>query len=301
MIQTLFWALPSTLIAVGISYYLGRVSGRAEREQTTSALAEILKSTKQLCQNVDDHNTELAHVGSTVKDLELTDELGAAQEALLSQIDEVVRANRRLENDLTCAHHKLEVQAQELDRTRLEARTDVLSGVPNRKSFDESLAYWLADAQRNQECFALVLCDVDHFKWINDTHGHRSGDSVISDVGNLLQLCIRGEDFVARYGGDEFALLLRGDDVRAVTSVAERIRSTAETRNFKTSRSKEQVAVTLSMGLSMSTLDDSTESLLQRADSALYKAKQSGRNRLHVQEAEPSDVETSDKGVLVEA
>jgi diguanylate cyclase len=183
----------------------------------------------------------------------------------------------------------LHAQARELDITRREARTDQLSGVANRKSFEESLTYWLANAERSQQSFALVLCDVDHFKWINDTHGHYAGDCVVGDVGKMLQNCLRGEDFVARYGGDEFVLLLRADDVNAAVAVSERIRKTAERHNFKAARLSEQLAVTFSMGLAMAQRGDTSEVLLKKADEALYKAKEAGRNCLRVHASDLAD------------
>jgi diguanylate cyclase len=282
LIYTILWVLPSILLALGIGYYLGRTLGRHEREQTLRSLAGILQSTEELTHNVDTHNTELAEVGITVNGLQIADELGGVQEALVSQIDKVVKSNRKLENDLICARHELQEQERELHITRHEARTDQLSGVANRKSFEESLTYWLANAERSQEYFALVLCDIDHFKWVNDTHGHHAGDCVVSDVGRMLQNCLRGEDFVARYGGDEFVLLLRGADVNAAVAVSERIRKTAERLNFKAARLSEELAITFSMGLAMAHSGDTRESLLKRADEALYKAKEAGRNCLKV-------------------
>ena len=212
----LIWLLPSMLISIGIGAHVGyslalrrhaeQIS--QEREQTLQALVTIVESAEELTTEVDTHNTELKSVERSVCDLSTQGEYEEVKEALLHQIAAVMESNRSLEHDLVCTRFRLEEVAQELDRTRLEARVDELSGVGNRKAFDESLQYMFSFFKRHQASFALLLIDVDHFKWINDTHGHPSGDVVVQRLGACLKEVIRGGDHVARYGGDEFALLL---------------------------------------------------------------------------------------------
>ena len=206
--------------------------------------------------------------------------MAEVQEALLAQIATVIQSNKKLEDDLICAHYTLEKQAQELDRTRRVARTDQLSGIANRRSFDETLSYWLSSSNRKNKHFTLVLCDVDHFKWINDTHGHLAGDRVVTRIGEVLRDQVRGSDFVARIGGDEFALLLAQDNPEIAGEIADRIRSAISARTFDVGHDNERLAVTFSMGVAISVEGDSAETLLHRADQALYTSKQSGRNRL---------------------
>ena len=191
-----------------------------------------------------------------------------------------MRLSTSLEDDLVCARYTLEEQAQELDRTRRQARMDSLSGVANRMSFDETLSYWLSSSKRQDVGFTLVLTDVDHFKWINDTHGHAAGDRVVTHIGNVLRELLRDSDYVARIGGDEFALLLAQDDPDMAATIAERIRAAVSNQNFNVGRNGERVAVAFSMGVAISREDDSCESLLKRADEALYQSKQSGGNCL---------------------
>jgi diguanylate cyclase len=286
--QVVLWVLPVVLLSVGIGMYLGRCWTlmredrrlRREREQTLKALMALVASTKQLETDVDTHTTELASVGRTVEDLSTAGGFEAVQKTLLKQISVALDSNRRMENDLVCTRYQLEEQAQELDRTRKEARTDALSGVPNRKGFDERLQYALSSYKRTHESFALILADVDHFKWINDTHGHNAGDQVVTILGETLARCIRPNDFVARYGGDEFAILLTSIDEAAAVRVADRIRSTIEQTNFDVCRDGSRLAVAFSMGIAISEEYDTPESLLERADKALYMCKQSGRNQV---------------------
>jgi diguanylate cyclase len=280
-----FLVLPCTIAIFLIGYYLGRARVKHERQRVMKALTTIIENADELSHDVGNHNSELADMEQKVENLDVSGEMGEMQQLLLGHINKVIVSNRKLEDDLTCARYKLETQAHELDRTREEARTDQLSQLSNRKAFDEALSFWVSKHNRKGKTFALALIDIDHFKWINDTHGHKAGDGVVSGVGTLLTKCVRSNDFVARYGGDEFAILLDAPNLETAVAVAERIRSAAETENFSAARQCEQIAITFSMGLTLVHDGDTTESLFKRADSALYEAKKAGRNRLRTKSA----------------
>ena len=291
--QVVLWVLPVVLVSVAIGMYLGRCwtliredrRMRREREQTLKALMALVKSTEQLESDMDTHNSELETVGRTVEDLNASGDFQQLQQALLSQISVALESNKRLEDDLVCTRYQMEVQAQELDRTRKEARTDQLAGVPNRKGFDERLQYMLSRFKRDQETFALILADVDHFKWINDTHGHQAGDRVVTLLGEALANSVQPDDYVARYGGDEFAIFLSGIDETSAAKIADRIRMNVDQTNFDVGRDGSRVAVTFSMGMAIPNMDDTTESVLEHADKALYMSKQSGRNQVQTYKA----------------
>ncbi len=297
LLYVVIWVLPSVVIGVMAGYYLGRAHApknveedlvQQERARTMKALLATLKSTEQLTTDVDSHQHELADVERQVGHMAVTGELEEVQHVLLRQIGSVMEANRRLEDDLVCARYRLEMQAQELDRTRLEARCDPLSGVSNRMAFDERLNYMLSAFKRDGLPFTLVLCDVDHFKWINDTHGHTAGDQVVGEIGALLRDCIRDGDFVGRFGGDEFALLLGGLPSHMARQVADRIRVICERHNFTVGAQGQRSSVTFSMGLASVQRGDTAESLLARADAALYASKHAGRNKVHSSEELPA-------------
>jgi len=150
--------------------------------------------------------------------------------------------------------------------------------VGNRKSMDERLQVLLANCRRGGPPFALLLADVDHFKWVNDTHGHAAGDVLVAHIGEFLKQCVREKDFVARYGGDEFALMLTDLDSETAIHAADRLRANISQHTFDLGRGAEEVAVAFSIGLACSWREASAKELLERADSALYRAKDSGRN-----------------------
>ncbi|OGA08668.1 MAG: hypothetical protein A3D95_02470 [Betaproteobacteria bacterium RIFCSPHIGHO2_12_FULL_69_13] len=162
-------------------------------------------------------------------------------------------------------------------RVELEQRaaTDALTGVANRLKFDQALADEIARAKRYGTPLALVMCDVDHFKAINDTHGHQAGDSVLVGLCGLIQRHTRKTDLLARWGGEEFVILARNCGAGDTFQLAEKLRHLIETHAFD-----KVGAVTCSFGVAQFGEGDSAESALARADAALYRAKASGRNRV---------------------
>ena len=287
----LLFSIATLVLSMGVGYLYGRQRSKDERAATMKALLMLLSKTEEITTDVDSRNAELEDVGRSVEKLKASGPMVEVQKKLLEQITVVIQSNRKLEDDLVCAHYMLEEQAQELDRTRCVARTDPLSGIANRLSFDETLSYWLSLSKRKSKRFTLALGDVDHFKWINDTHGHLAGDRVVTHIGNVLREQVRGLDYVARIGGDEFALLLAQADPGKAVDIADRIRKAISSTTFNVGLNSERVAVTLSMGVALSAKDDSSETLLQRADEAMYISKQAGRNCLNWegQKAEPAE------------
>jgi len=125
------------------------------------------------------------------------------------------------------------------------------------------------------------MIDIDHFKRINDTFGHQAGDDVLTSISKALNECVRPEDFVGRLGGDEFVILLDGLTDENADLVGTRIRSTIELYDFSIADSGQSTVVTMSMGLAVVCPEDSRQTLYDRADTALYKSKELGRNRLY--------------------
>jgi diguanylate cyclase len=284
------WVLTSVTVGLCVGFYLGRTTcvskqlllAKKERESALKTLLSLLESTSKLTSDVGSHNTELAAVGRQIEELTLSGELEDVQQALLRTVGAVLEANHRLEEDLHYTTYRVEEQAQEIDRSRAEARTDALSGVANRKAFDEKLQFLTTNWKRTGEPFALVLADVDHFKWINDTHGHPAGDLVVQHVGNFLKSTLRSGDFVARYGGDEFALLFPQTELEIAAKVSERIRASITKNNFDVGGNGERAAITFSMGVAASTDASSAAEILKHADEAVYQSKRSGRNCVRV-------------------
>lgn len=290
--QIFVWVLASVVASLLAGFYIGRATSHSEQERLAqeerkkalTALVDVLNSVQDLSTDMDSRNSEMHEVQRHVGDLHATGELEQVRQELLGQVVAVIESNQRLEEDLVFARCRMEQQAEELDRTRREAHTDALSGVANRKAFDDRLKLLLGYQRRLGTPFSLLLADLDHFKWINDTYGHQAGDRVIHQLGSLLTSQVRENDFVARYGGDEFAVLLANADLEASMKIAERICVETTHINFGAPTS-EQTAVTLSLGLAVAQAGDTTETLFKRADEALYASKKGGRNQVRCQTA----------------
>jgi len=158
------------------------------------------------------------------------------------------------------------------------ATLDSLTGLPNRRSFDLLAAQALQEAQRDCAPLVALLIDLDHFKALNDTHGHLAGDEVLRQFANVLQGSLRQSDILCRWGGEEFIVLLREAEGRQAIEVAEKIRRRTEQLTF--SYEEQPLRLTTSIGLSSLQPGDTLHALLTRADRALYRAKQAGRNRV---------------------
>lgn len=154
--------------------------------------------------------------------------------------------------------------------------TDSLTGVPNKRALDDALRQAGQLSERHGQPYSLILCDLDHFKSVNDTHGHVVGDHLLQVTAIELERSVRTSDSVYRFGGEEFAILLPHTDDLAAREVAERIREAIATIRVDTG--EKELQVTTSCGLATFLPGESTQAWLARADAALYQAKSHGRN-----------------------
>lgn len=160
------------------------------------------------------------------------------------------------------------------EKLTTQATRDSLTEVGNRRLFDESVSECIAYRKRSNDSITLIMVDIDHFKKINDTFGHATGDHVLINLMKLFQLRLRESDGLYRVGGEEFAVLLKGVDTDTAVKLAEELRHLVEKSHLIPDYS-----VTISLGVAACEVIDTSKTWLERADSALYQAKNSGRNR----------------------
>jgi two-component system, cell cycle response regulator len=161
------------------------------------------------------------------------------------------------------------------------AITDQLTGLHNRRYMARHLDNLISSAQKSNKPLAFLIMDIDHFKSVNDSHGHDIGDEVLREFANRVSANIRGIDLACRYGGEEFVVVMPDTDVEFAYTIAERLRKSVETTPIEISRAPGVLNVTVSVGIAVSQGDgDNAEKLLYRADQALYRAKREGRNRV---------------------
>lgn len=290
------FVLASVCIGLVVGYFVGRSARKAkpdklgplDREGTMKVLLDVLTEMERITGDVQTRNSEIQSTARQVDDLVVTPEMAEIKQAVLGHVSKLLESNQRLEDDLLYTQYRVEEQAQEIDTARREARTDVLTGVANRKAFDEKLRVSMGNWQREGTTFVLILVDLDHFKRINDSHGHPAGDYVLEMVGAKLKDHFREGDFVARLGGDEFGILLPHTDLEIGLQIAERVRTQVAEETSHTTSQGGHVAVALSVGVAAVRRDDTVETIYSRADDALYKSKHLGRNQ--VQREEPVGV-----------
>jgi diguanylate cyclase len=202
-------------------------------------------------------------------------------EALLKSTRQTQNTSKSLEGRLAASKTEIDNLQKSLAAIRAESLSDPLTGLGNRKYFDRAVhdAVELAIGERGP--LSLLMFDIDQFKSFNDNYGHLTGDQVLRLVATSLKQTIKGQDITARYGGDEFAVVLPNTALRDALKVADHIRRAVMAKELKKKSTGELLGrVTISVGVSMLRENDTTESLLERADACLYAAKRNGRNRV---------------------
>ncbi|MDB5413229.1 MAG: hypothetical protein JWR10_1564 [Rubritepida sp.] len=204
--------------------------------------------------------------------------LGAVLQRLVAETREVTRRSDAAARRLTETARKTQELQAELVEARRQATTDPLTGLPNRRCFDEALRLGLDEAATMP--VALIMIDVDHFKAVNDSYGHHVGDAVLRDLAKTLPLALAEGSLAARFGGEEFAVILRGPELRDAARTAEGIRTRIGNSSLLIKQTGQRISVTVSLGLAMAAAGEAAAHLIERADAALYEAKRGGRNRV---------------------
>jgi two-component system cell cycle response regulator len=174
-----------------------------------------------------------------------------------------------------------------VERLKHTGLTDALTGINNRRFFDQRICEEIERARRHQKTLSCLFVDIDYFKKINDSYGHQNGDKVLRSVAALLNEQMRRSDILARYGGEEFAILLCNTNIDAAEEIAERLRLTFHTAP-QVGINNEEIPVSVSIGVATTDpkqnpeldIEQQADSLIARADKALYEAKKAGRNRV---------------------
>jgi diguanylate cyclase len=280
-----------------------------ERLQTAEILAEVTKRLEEMAGYLSDSNhanrshfedTQTYSDAVTSQMRELTDEvadateLGLLQNLVSARLERVAQhvSNFRAQEEFRLLEvngraERMRTRIAELERettdlhSRLDsekqgARIDPLTGIANRKSFEERFAREIAQTPRTEPALVMLLWDLDNFKVINDSYGHRAGDRVLQSVAACFMAAVRGNDFVARIGGEEFVMLLSGAKIEQAMFIANQVRSAVEALRFHFRGTP--VRVTVSCGLTGVKENDAAEPAFDRADAALYQAKHGGKN-----------------------
>lgn len=192
----------------------------------------------------------------------------------------VAASNQQLESRLHASRDEIDNLRKVLQAVRIESLTDALTGIANRKHFETMLASHVAQSQIEKTTLMLIVIDIDHFKQFNDKFGHLTGDQVLRLVAAAMREDVDRESTFARFGGEEFAILLPGADEASAFACAEAIRKNVMGRELLKRSSGESLGrVTISLGIAQLRAADTVSTFLERADLCMYRAKKSGRNR----------------------
>lgn len=196
------------------------------------------------------------------------------------------RHTLELEAKLNATAHEVHLLRAQLEEAKAEAGTDALTGLANRKVFEEQLVVAMTNENFRAPPAALIIADIDHFKQVNDTWGHQTGDQVIRFVASVFTRFAPENSTIARIGGEEFALLMPAVQPDRAKAVAQHIRAAVEGKKLVRRSSNEDLGrITISLGLAHSVRGEAGESLVARADAALYASKRNGRNQVTVADA----------------
>lgn len=257
-----------------------------DRRQLENSRAELRRVMSETLSGVDDSAQKASQssdiLGNCSEKLEANPDIQDLRNVVADVVMEtktMAQNGHLLQQMLTETKREVENLREDLELSRQQATTDALTGLLNRRAFDEEMLKLTEDANLSHESLSLLMIDIDHFKKINDSHGHLIGDKVIRFVGTQLSKNVKGSDIVARIGGEEYAILLPSTLLDHASIVSESIRKKIEASNLKRMDNNQPIGkVTISIGATNYRSGETNEKFLQRADDALYESKERGRN-----------------------
>lgn len=243
-----------------------------EFEVLMSALESASDSTSNFGESLSNANEEL-------KSATGSDQIKMVVQKLVTATKNMESKTASLEDSLAASRQQIDTLHETLEAVRTESMTDALTGIANRKMFDQSIDKEIANADETGEPLSLVFGDIDHFKKFNDTYGHQTGDQVLRLVAFSIRETVKGRDLAARYGGEEFAVILPQTKLDAAMIVSDQMRRAVMAKELvKKSTGESLGTITMSFGVSLYRPGETAETLIARADAALYSAKAAGRN-----------------------
>ncbi len=264
------------------STYLGLDGGGAAGGEIPDQLKSVMTAAKRFVTDaIADNRTQIRAIGDVAEKAESGIDPRSLVKSLVEELASAATRASKLEIHLSEASRELDTIRDSLSKAEQRANTDTLTGLPNRRAFDEFLYSAQVAAMEHSEPLSLLMVDIDHFKQFNDNFGHGVGDQVLRLMANVLRDRLRENDMPARYGGEELIAVLPGASLSDCEVIAERIRrSVSDCKITRRSTGEILPPLTVSIGVAQFRPGESMPQLVERCDSALYLAKRTGRNRV---------------------
>ncbi|MGE0595495.1 MAG: GGDEF domain-containing protein [Hyphomonadaceae bacterium] len=250
-------------------------------EQIARDLNNVVAMLKSAEEKRDDYGRTLETVATDLNRNLTPDHIRQVVASLAAATLDMANHNQRLTDQLQRSTREIDTLRTSLESVRVESLTDSLTGLANRRMFDETLRMRIdeAVAQRSELC--VLMCDIDHFKRFNDTWGHHTGDQILRFLASALQSHARPDHLIARYGGEEFGMIMPRVDIRTATQIAESLRGAIQTKRLRRRSTNEDLGqVTVSIGVARLQSSDTPQGFVERADACLYASKRNGRNQV---------------------
>jgi len=239
-----------------------------------------IRSEQKSMMSSEDYYKQVEHYAEQIRKTHNADEIIRILDVVLAETrglkfdDEVFAAQEQVKR----AEQKIELLKDELEQLRGLVQTDQMTGAFNRRGLDDIFKREAARADRNAQSLGVVLIDLDNFKNINDNFGHQYGDSVLINLVTVAKETLRPSDIVARFGGEEFVILLPEVELEDALTIIQRLQNNLK-RNFSLQIDNESTPITFSAGVALRSFGEHQTSVISRADKALYQAKRTGKNR----------------------
>jgi diguanylate cyclase len=246
----------------------------AAHQGAKETLGKIRELAGRVAQHVDEHTHKVEEISEELAKIE-----EPAEQDVLCSVNKLLDVNEEMKQKLQAAEDRLQAQARQIESHAVEARTDPLTQVANRRALEDKLKECVEEFQKHGRPVTVMIVDVDHFKKFNDTQGHQAGDEVLRCVARVLRQSTAEPNLVARYGGEEFAVVFPGSPIAVAKEKAERARQAITTGRFR--YEGRELRVTASAGLAELAVGEIQTDFVKRADEALYASKHAGRNCAH--------------------
>jgi diguanylate cyclase len=250
-------------------------------EKIARDLNQVVSFLKSAEEKSGDYGRTLESAATDLNRALAPDQLRHIVSSLAAATLDMANHNQQLTGQLQRSTQEIDTLRTTLESVRVESLTDSLTGLANRRMFDETLRMRISEARALRTELCLLMCDIDHFKRFNDTWGHHTGDQILRFLSSAMQAHARPDHLICRYGGEEFAMIMPRADMKMAAATADALRAAIQAKRLRRRSTNEDLGqVTVSIGVARLQPGDTPQGLIERADACLYASKRNGRNQV---------------------